>query len=294
MNVSEFSRSIWTIVQAVVLGLVVQDAGALPFSLLVSANLSYGVTFPWASVVEAVLLWLLCRYLIGWGWPKSTSASRRRLFRVNRIDTRLFWPATVATSVLGLSAGLLTILAYMLVRIPESAGERFLAVSAAPPVTAVSLMVTVAVASGIVEEGAFRGYMQVPIEDRNGPVVAIAVVAVAFAFAHSLPAFSFALFVVGAAGWSILAWLVDSTVPGMIAHALVDLVLLLWVWHDPQQFRELLARSLIETGPDRVFVVTAALTATSVGATWAAFVWLARRRMAEWAPSGGGKALLAS
>jgi hypothetical protein len=176
----------------------------------------------------------------------------------------------------------------MLVRIPESAVERVLAISAAPPVTAVSLLVTTAVVSGIVEEGAFRGYMQVPIEDRHGPVVAIAVVAVAFALAHSLPAFSLTLFVVGAAGWSILAWLLDSTVPGMIAHAVVDVVLLLWVWQDPRQFRELLARSLIETGPDRVFVVTAALTATSVGVTCAAFVRLARRRMAEWAPSGGG------
>jgi len=278
MNVSALWPWIWIIIQAVVLGLIVESAGALPISLLVTANLRHGVAFPWGSLVEAILLSAYCGYLTGWGWPKSTSAFRRRRFRANRIEVRLFWPATLATTALAFSIALLTISAYMLERIPESAGKLFLDVSAAPSVTAVTLMVTIAVASGIVEEVAFRGYMQVSIEDHSGPIVAITVVAVAFALAHSVSGFGLVLFVVGATGWSVLAWLVDSTVPGMIAHASVDVVLLLWVWHDPQQFRELMARSLSETGPDRLLLTMAALTAVSVGASCLAFLWLARTR----------------
>ena len=260
------------------LGLVVQIVGVLPFSWLVSANLSHGASVPWACAVEMVLLWLLYRYLGGWGWPASTAARRRRLFRSNRLDPRLLWPATTASCLLGVSISLLVILAYMLVRFPPSAGETFLAIAAGPPVTAVSLLVTLAVMTGIVEEGAFRGYMQVPIEARRGPVVAVSVVAVAFAVAHFPPPLIVPLFVIGAAGWSILAWLLNSTVPGMIVHALVDAVFLCWVWYDPGGFQALLARSVIETGSDSVFVAAAVATAVSVGATGLAFVWLGQSR----------------
>lgn len=120
--------------------------------------------------------------------------------------------------------------------------------------------------------------MQVPIEARRGPVVAVSVVAVAFAVAHFPPPLIVPLFVIGAAGWSILAWLLNSTVPGMIVHALVDAVFLCWVWYDPGGFQALLARSVIETGSDSVFVAAAVATAVSVGATGLAFVWLGQSR----------------
>jgi len=274
-----FPEGIPTAVQAVGLGLIVQIAGVLPFSLLVSANLSHGTSVPWASAVELAFLWLLFRYLRGWGRPESTAAVRRRLVRTNRFDIRLLWPATAATCLVGVSLSLLIVLAYMLVRFPPGAGDTFLAIAAAPSVTGVSLLVTLAVMTGIVEEGAFRGYMQVPLEERFGPVVAVVVVAIAFAIAHFPPPLVFPIFVVGAAGWSVLAWLLNSTIPGMIAHTLVDAIFLLWIWHDPGAFRTLQARSAIETGFDSTFAVVAIAAAASIGITVLGFVWLGQTRM---------------
>lgn len=266
------------LVRAFALGLAVQIVGILPFSWLLSANLSYGASVPWACVVEIVLLWLLCRYLRGSGWPASTASRRRELFRVNRPDVRLLYPVAAATGLLSVSIGLLIVLMFMLVRFPESAGETFLALAAAPPVTAVTLIVTLAVVTGIVEEGAFRGYMQLPLEERYGPVLAVPVVAVAFTVVHWPPLLVVPLFIVGAAGWSILAWLANSTIPGMVAHASVDAIFLLWVWRDPQAFQALLARSVIETGPDPVFWATTVATVLSFAATGVVFVWLGNRR----------------
>lgn len=262
---------------AVVLGLSVNFVGTASFSLLLSANLNHGTSVPWACAVELVVLWLLCRYLLGWGWPESTSARRRQFFRANRVEVQLLWPATVATVLLGVSIGLLVYLGYMLVPFPDEAGATFLAISAAPPITAVSLIVALAVVSSVVEEGAFRGYMQVPLEQNHRPAAGITVVAAVFAIAHHPPLLAFPLFLIGAAGWSILAWLVNSTVPGMIAHASVDAAILLWIWRNPQDFEALLARSVTDTGADSAFVLTAFATLVSIVATSVAFVWLGRR-----------------
>ena len=38
--------------------------------------------------------------------------------------------------------------------------------------------------AGVLEEAAFRGYMQAPIERRHGPLVGMGVVAVVFTLAH--------------------------------------------------------------------------------------------------------------
>jgi len=276
MNESRPMQLVPTVVFAVVLGLSVNFVGTASFSLLLSANLNHGASVPWACAVELVVLWLLCRYLLGWGWPKSTSARRRQLFRANRVKVHSLCPAIVATVLLGVSIGFLVYLAYMLVPFPEEAGETFLAISAAPPVTAVSLIVTLAVVSGIVEEGAFRGYMQVPLEKDHRPATGITVVAAVFVLAHHPPLLVFPLFLIGAAGWGILARLVNSTVPGMIAHASVDAVILLGIWHDPQGFEALLARSVAETGVDMALVLTVLAALVSIVATSVAFVWLGR------------------
>src|SRR5262245_10413912 len=53
-----------------------------------------------------------------------------------------------------------------------------------PFVTLFLLLVMASVVAGVVEETAFRGYMQLPIERRHGPVAAILLNGVVFGFAH--------------------------------------------------------------------------------------------------------------
>jgi membrane protease YdiL (CAAX protease family) len=97
-----------------------------------------------------------------------------------------------------------------------------------PPTTLITLVVVISVMAGLVEEAAFRGYMQSRIERRHGPVVAIAVVSIFFALAHfpasvaTIPRMG--LIVIASVGYGILAYLTGSILPGAVLHASGDIV----------------------------------------------------------------------
>jgi hypothetical protein len=73
------------------------------WTALLAINLATSPRFPWSVAVMALLLWLLCRYLGGAGWPQSTADARRRHLWARRVSSRSF-----AWSV---AAGLLSIVA---------------------------------------------------------------------------------------------------------------------------------------------------------------------------------------
>jgi len=89
--------------------------------------------------------------------------------------------------------------------------------------------------AGIVEEAAFRGYVQAPIERRHGPVVAILVQAMPFALLHLVnPGMPFryvvSIFVFSALVYGPLAYLSGSIVPGAVLHATGDVLSLGILW----------------------------------------------------------------
>jgi len=104
-----------------------------------------------------------------------------------------------------------------------------------PPLTLATIVVTISVMAGIVEEVAFRGYMQGRIERRHGPVAAIFVVSVVFALAHfptslaAVPRMS--LILIASVGYGILAYLTRSILPGLILHAAHDIVGFSLLWY---------------------------------------------------------------
>jgi membrane protease YdiL (CAAX protease family) len=97
-----------------------------------------------------------------------------------------------------------------------------------PPVTMVTMVVTISIMAGIVEEAAFRGYMQSRIERRHGPLMAILVVSVFFVLAHfptsiaALP--RMCLILIASIGYGILAYVAGSILPGLVLHAAGDIV----------------------------------------------------------------------
>jgi membrane protease YdiL (CAAX protease family) len=111
--------------------------------------------------------------------------------------------------------------------------------------------------SGIVEEAAFRGYMQVPMENRYGLARAIVVVGMIFGLVHfSHPWMTFALlpmYLVVAAVYGIIANTTGSILPCITLHvvgnAYQDIALLM---RDPSPFK---APSLWEAGADLNFML---------------------------------------
>src|SRR5437016_940051 len=88
--------------RAILVGSLVAAAGTIPWALLVSANLKYLTSVPWAVPPTIFYLWLFWRYLNGNGWPGSTAEIRRTYLRANRLQADV-WGSAILAGVLGLA-----------------------------------------------------------------------------------------------------------------------------------------------------------------------------------------------
>jgi membrane protease YdiL (CAAX protease family) len=204
------------LVQAVLLGMVVAAAGTIPRNVIFAANLRIAPSVPWAVPATAAWLWLWWRYIGGHGAPSSTAAERRTMLRANRITPRVWLWALVAGA-LGIVALVLALrlVNRMVMLPPQSLPD----LSHVPRFTIFALLLAAAPVAGFVEEAAFRGYMQGPIERSHGLVVAIVVTGTMFAVAH----FDFTLilwpyYVAVAAIYGVVTHLTDSIFPAIVLH----------------------------------------------------------------------------
>jgi len=262
------------LVQAVVTGLVVAAAGTLPWAALVGTNLKHQPNLPWSVPIMAVYLWLFWRYVRGGGWPRSTSATRRARSRANVLPADLWGPALLA-GMLGLASVLL--LQGVLGRLVALPQQRDLDASQYPALTVLAWVLMGAVVAAVVEETAFRGYLQAPIERRHGPVLAILAAGSLFGLLHFTHAeVTLALlpyYLAVAAVYGALAHLTDSTLPSMALHGAGNAFSAFDLFargRSEWQLSEAPQPLVWETGPDAAFFANAAaLLVVGSAALWA-------------------------
>jgi membrane protease YdiL (CAAX protease family) len=208
------------VVRAVVTGGLAAVLGTTPWALFISLNTKHWSAVPWAVPPTALYLWLYWRYVRGAGWPRSTAEARRINSRVNALPDSA-WGLAIVAGLLGLVA----LLRFQgvwgrLVSLPQ---QRDIDPSQFPVLTLAVWVIMSALVAGVTEETAFRGYMQRPIEQRHGPVVAILATGTMFGFAHfAHPEVTVVLlpFYLGVATvYGMLAYLTDSILPGIVLHA---------------------------------------------------------------------------
>jgi len=264
------------LVRAVLVGLLVLFFGAGGFFGLLFVVRKLTTSIPSAGgpvflVVGGLFLWGYWRYLGGAGWPRRTAEARRKNLRAARLPGRVWaW---------ALSGGALAVVGYValvhvwgrLIRVPPwtspgLSGYSFL--------TVLCILLAAAVEAGVVEEAAFRGYMQAPLEKRYGPRVAIAVVSVLFGFVHLANGYHeltwllpYAIF---GAILGTLAYLTNSILPGLVLHATGDAVRFFLTWKlgvlgsNPNQ------PLIWQSGPDRSFWMNCAVAVIfGFAAVWA-------------------------
>ena len=248
------------IVRAVVAGLAVSTAGLVPWVLFATANQKFLLSVPWALVPTALYLWFFWRYLKGEGWPRSTADARRSSLRANSLSADV-WSMAMFAGILGLSA-LLPLIGLMgrLVRLPVES-QPIRVPPEMPFLTVFLLLVMASIVAGVVEEAAFRGYMQGPIERRHGPLVSLLATGVLFGLGHFThhPDSVIAMmpyYLAIAAIFGGLAWLTNSILPGIVLHAGGDVFSLtrLWATGQPEWQQTSTPPQLIwETGADAAF-----------------------------------------
>lgn len=257
------------IVRAVIAGLAVLVAGELPWggiaghAALAGWNGRVFVVVPWAIVPMAVYLWLYWRYLKGAGWPRSTTPLRRTSLRANALSSDV-WGMSLLAGLIGLATLLpLTRILGRLMTLPADA-EPITTPPHMPFVTMFFLVAMASIVSGVVEEAAFRGYMQGPIERRHGPIVAILVTGVAFGLLHynHHPADVVAMlpfYIAVAAVYGGVTYITNSILPAVVLHAGGDLFSLTRLWATGQPDWQLSASPVTpgliwQTGIDFAFV----------------------------------------
>ena len=205
-----------SIVQAVGLGMIVMLVGTIPRNIMFAANLRYLAFIPWAVPVTAVYLWLFWRYLRGDGPPDSTRDVRRVSLRANAVSGRLLVLALLAGG-LGIAALVLALRVFgRLVALPP---QQLPDLSHVPAFTVWSLLLMAAPVAGVIEEAAFRGYMQGPIERHYGLFVAILVTGTIFAVAHlDFTLILWPYYVAVAAIYGTVTSLTNSVWPAIVLH----------------------------------------------------------------------------
>jgi len=267
------------VVLAVLSGFVAVAAGTLPRNLIFLANLRYAATIPWAVPVSAAYLYVFWRYMGGRGLPESTARWRREALRANRISGRAWAWSLVAGSLAIVALVLALRVANRMVMLPQ---QYVADLSRIPRVTVWALLLMGAPIAGVVEESAFRGYMQAPIERRWGLPVAILITGTIFAFVHlDFRPILWPYYVAVSAIYGTVAYLTNSILPAIALHTCGNLYsnsLLLLYRQAEWQAAPSRAALIWRTGADRSFWEhVAALAAVTAAMAWA-YAVLARER----------------
>jgi membrane protease YdiL (CAAX protease family) len=277
-----FWQRLPVVMRAILAGAAVAAAGTIPWAFLVEANIRWAPGVPWTVIPAALYLRLFWRYARGYGWPRWTADARRSSARVNDMSQEL-WGTALVAGWLGLIAiSLFQQMMNRLVILPEGQPLQQLGI---PPLSLLTLVTMGSLVAGVVEEIAFRGYIQGPIDRRHGPIAGILITATLFAFVHFTHrevTFLVLPYLIGAGVvYGAVAYLTDSIVPGMVLHTVGDVFLgFVAVMSGGSEWRGMAAAQPLvrDTGIDAEFALgVAGFLATAILSVFA-FLSLARGR----------------
>ena len=259
-----FLQKLWNkfpvAIRAVVLGFVVNTIGVGTWVITLTF-----VPYPWALLVMAILLWVYIKYFSGGWWPESTSIFRAQNFRVKKL-TKLDWKwglLSAAFFVGVFQSGLM--LTFRFMKYPAELFKSEYTFDSWPVGSAWPILIMASLVAGICEETGFRGYMQVPLEQKYGPKVAIGIVSFVFVLVHLHQAWAWPiLFQIFAAGifMGILAYRSGSLIPGILAHFVLDIFNFSYWWSDILGKFE--KRPITESGIDQHFILWSLVFVASI------------------------------
>jgi membrane protease YdiL (CAAX protease family) len=262
------------LIRAIAAGLFVQIIGFIILIFILPLNFRILPGVPWTVLPLGACLWVYWSYFGGRGWPRGTAETRRHFRRFNSVPRQLKTPIIVAGSLFSMSVLSITTFQHAWREMPPEALGLAVELSKLPLWTSIPLAVAAAFFVGVGEELSFRGYMQVPIEERHGPWLGLTVPALVFALAHGVDPVILPLFFVVSIGWSFLAWCANSIRPGILFHTLIDSVAFLWVIFRLEDIQRIMEYSVIEQGLTSGYRLLLFLTILLSVSTLAAFAKL--------------------
>jgi membrane protease YdiL (CAAX protease family) len=124
---------------------------------LLYANFRTTSSIPWALPVLLVYLWLLWRYLAGFGWPHSTSSQREALLRAYAVSPAAYgWSMTAGLLAVFSLAGLWIVMFRLY---PMEPNPLIPTSFTSSPIFVAAIVVGAALLAPISEESAVRGLL---------------------------------------------------------------------------------------------------------------------------------------
>lgn len=265
------------IIRAVLIGMLITFAGSVPRSLLFLANIHVFPQFPWAVPITALYLWYFWRYLNGAGPPEDTSQERKQSLRANPLPAGLWFWSLTAGGIAIVALVLALRLANRFVALPS---QTFPSLEGVSQTTIVGLLLISSLAAGVIEESAFRGYMQGPIERCVGLLPAILITGTMFALAHlDFTLILWPYYIAVAAIYGVITHTAGSIFPAIVLHTAGNLYSNFDLYLHGQaewQAPAMQAASIWKTGPDESFWISVAALAATAGLTAVAYAALRR------------------
>ena len=266
-----FWQRIPVLIRAIVSGAIVQTIGVGAWVLSLAI-----IPSPWTVVVMGGILWLYWKYFSGSWWPRSTADARIKNFRAIKLSASVWkWglAGTILFVVVFQSAAVLT---FRLVEFPAEASADY-GLDALPVWQAWITIIMASLVAGICEETGFRGYMQVPLEERYGPAVGITITSIMFTVFHLYQAWAgpvlFQIFALSVL-FGILAYASGSLIPSIIGHTIMDIFNFAFWWTDLGGKFEM--QTIAVTGVDALFITAVLIFIASL----ALFFWVTRKMVA--------------
>jgi uncharacterized protein len=212
-----------TVVVAILMGVAIAAIGLAPWVASIRMNMRVEPETPWAAATTICWLVIMLLWLGGAGWPRRAAAFRRFHLRLWRPEPGA-WSGDNLAAILGLCCALVGLTAIWILM---SSGRAPADLSEYPaPAIPLSILIVGPLVAGVVEEAAFRGYMQSHLE-RIGPTFAILVTSAAFTLLHATHGLIYLLavapgFFLASVVYGYLALKSGSILPGMVLHFLGD------------------------------------------------------------------------
>lgn len=208
----------------ILVGLLILAAGLVPWLLLADINARVRPDVPWAALVTVIYIGALLAWLHGYGAPRHTSEERRR--RLSLLPSARSGGTTADAIPTGAVIGLLVLLYAAWVAIARLSPMPDLAEF---PTTSYrwSMFLMGGFMSGVMEETAYRGYMQTGLE-KVDPANALVITSLVFALSHITQGLGALLLLgpglfVAALLYGLLARRTGTILPGMLIHVAGDL-----------------------------------------------------------------------
>ena len=158
------------VIRAVAIGFAVSTLGIGVWVALIST-----VPSLWSIGLMAILLWVYWKYFGGSGWPTSTMSYRRESLRGTTMTPAAWRRSLGAAACFVVAFHSVLVVTFRILPVPLEVLTSEYNLDASPLWLAWPALVMASLVAGVCEEVGYRGYMQVPLERRYGPVPAIAI-----------------------------------------------------------------------------------------------------------------------